>query len=487
MSRQVRSALVALGMGSVLQRIAQLIAAVLIAQELGAVGMGSYALGISAGTILALLCGAGFRSVVAREVVADPTSARDWISAAIRVRLLAGGALFALYAVAVWSLSPAPLFWLLCGAGVFPLAFDLKGLADTASRAPLEVVLESVAGWLHLGLVVAVTMLATSHTLEWLAGAYLASRTVYALAVWVRMNSFQSSGLRPGFWKLVVGAGAVSATQTAFEVVCLCDVILVTALAGREAAGLYAVAQRIVVAASLPAVQLARLLVPHLNHSAKSGDSSRTLETALRASAYATLPLAAGGWAVAAPLCGVFGEEFQGAGWTLRWLLFASVLLGVGSQIGNTLFALHLTRRYMTSLWAGVAVQVAASFLLIPGLGDKGSALATCISYSTTVFACTMFLRPRLHFRVLQPLVPAVALSGLVGLAAWLPGEELWLQLGLGGGVFALGIWWLELRRGWSRFGDGLSRASGLHASPAQCDLDASPTQPGLDNSPVRR
>ena len=274
MSRHVRSALVALTMGSVLQRIAQLLAAVVIARELGASGMGSYALGLSAATILSLLCGAGIRSVVAREAVGSPECAGDWIRAAIRLRLLGGAVLFSVYAVAAVLLTQSPWFWLLCGASVFPLAFDLKGLADSASRTPLEVVLESIASWLHLGLVAAVVFTAENNHLEWLAGAFLTSRMVYALAARTRLASFPTTGFRPSLRKMVVSAGAVSVTQTVFETLCHCDVLVITVLAGTEIAGLYAVALRIFVAVSFPAVQLARLLVPHLNHSARSGDEA---------------------------------------------------------------------------------------------------------------------------------------------------------------------------------------------------------------------
>lgn len=472
MSRHVRSALVALTMGSVLQRIAQLLAAVVIARELGPAGMGSYALGLSAAAILSLLCGAGIRSVVAREAVASPEGAGDWIRAAIRLRLLGGAVLFSVYAVAAVLLTQSPWFWLLCGASVFPLAFDLKGLADSASRTPLEVVLESIASWLHLGLVAAVVFTAENNHLEWLAGAFLTSRVVYALAARARLASFPTTGFRPSLRKMVVSAGAVSVTQTVFEALCHCDVLVITVLTGTEIAGLYAVALRIFVAVSFPAVQLARLLVPHLNHSARSGDSSRTLETALRASAYVTLPLAVGGWLVAESLCGLFGAEFAAAGWTLRWLLCACVLLGVGSQVGNTLFALRHTARYMASLWLGGAALGTAWLALVPTLGATGSALGTCIAYATVILACFWFLRPHLHFRILQPLRPPLLLAVVVGLAAWLPGERVLAQLGLGAAAFGLGIWWLELRRGWSRLGEGLSQASGLGASPAAMTAD---------------
>ena len=183
-------------------------------------------------------------------------------------------------------------------------------------------------------------------------------------------------------------------------------------------------------------------------------------------SAYVTLPLAVGGWVVAEPLCGLFGEEFRAAGWTLRWLLCACVLLGVGSQVGNTLFALRHTTRYMASLWLGGIALASAWLTLVPSLGAEGSALGTCIAYAAVILACWWFLRPHLHFRILQPLLPPVLLAAMVGLAAWLPGERVLAQLGSGAASFGLGIWWLELRRGWFRFGEGLSRASGLGATP---------------------
>src|SRR5712671_2348783 len=142
MATRVRGTLFTLGAGALLQRLAQLLSMLCIARTLGTAATGVYALGMAAGTLLAVLAGAGIRNFVARQIVREPATAGDWVRSAVRARLLLGLALLAPFALATTIASARPLFWCLCGLQVVPLALDLKGLLDALARTRREVLIE---------------------------------------------------------------------------------------------------------------------------------------------------------------------------------------------------------------------------------------------------------------------------------------------------------------------------------------------------------
>jgi O-antigen/teichoic acid export membrane protein len=261
------------------------------------------------------------------------------------------------------------------------------------------------------------------------------------------------------------GVHALSLAQVCNQALFSSDVLLLGALGRPEAAGLYHAAQRIAIAAEIPLALLARAIQPHLASAASGGDARGALERVLRASAFLVLPVAAGGWIVAEPLLArLFGARFADAGWTLRWLLLASVAIHVGSRYGNLLFARREHRPYLLTIALGMSTNLVLSLLWIPRYGAAGTALATAIGANAAALCAALVLYRSLPYAVVAPYPRPILLAALVaGATALVPAELGALtRVGVGGAVFAVGLWWLELRRGVRQIGAGLVRASGF-------------------------
>ena len=465
----MRASLAVLAGGAALSRITSIVAALLLAARLGPEGFGDYSASVQWGAVLGFLVHGGVQAVAQREALADPGNAGAWLRASITVRLGISIVTFAVYAALVPFLPGDPQLLWLAGALVVTAAFDLKGLADAVGRTRLEVTLESVAGVFHLAVIGA--LVATDRiTPVWVLGSFLAARVVYVAGVALNLRNLGPVRERPPLRSLLFASGGVLGVAFVAERVTLASSLLVVRwLAGPAAAGLYAAAEKIALAAGVPTTLVLRTLSPHLQHAVAHGDPRGTLERTLRAAAYVALPLAAGGWVVAGPLLGrMFGPDYMDAAWTLRWMLLAWAVASVGWRCAEVLFASRRVRAYVTPVFASITVNWTVTLLLVPTFGAAGSTFGSACAQFTGVPLAWAFLRKTLRFDTLRPILPGAATAAVTAAAAWaVPASwGAFAQVAGGAAAFAAALWAFELRRGWREIGRGIERASGFRGVP---------------------
>ncbi|HEX5052921.1 MAG TPA: oligosaccharide flippase family protein [Planctomycetota bacterium] len=462
MSRHVQRTLTALGAGAILQRGALLAVSVVLGHALGPAGFGRYALATALGTTIAALAGTGIRSVTSRAIAREPLAAGGWIRAAVRLRLLATALLLPFAFAAIGGLADDPWPWWLGALLAVPLAWDQKGLLDAAARTAREVLQDLVATAVHvLGILGLLALGVTDLTT--LVAAQLAGRAVYAVGAELTMRSLPGFAAPPSARAILPHAFVPTVTQTLAGLAQNGDVWLVRWFGGEAAAGLYAVAVRVATTAALPAAQLARLLQPHNDRAAATTAAAGTAVRSLRATAYAILPIAAGGAVVAEPLCALFGREFGATAPALRTLLAATVLQQFGWIQAQVLFAHMRMRAWAVSLWAGTAAQVAAIALLTPRFGATGAAAGALCGYGLHLAAATTAVNRRLPIAMLRALLPGGAIAAATASAALLATPwHLVAQLAAGGAALATCLYFVELRHTWRHLGAGLSGASGF-------------------------
>lgn len=468
MKHSVRSTLLTLGAGVLVQRVLQLVAFIIVGRTLGVAGLGIYAEGMAVAAMLTVLAGAGVRNLVARAISRQPKAARALVGHAVYMRLLIG-LMLAIVAMAIGFItSVRPWFWLLCAMHVVPAAFDLKNLVDAAGRTRSEVLLDSAAAVLQLGLISAWALFDYQH-LEVLAGISLACRSLYAIGAIMQIRRLPLEE-QPEQQPLAVTA--VGAGQTAHELLAIGDVALLALVCGDAAAGYYAVAIRFAAAALLPSTQLARLLLPHLLHADQKGDSSKTFATAMRATLWLTAPICAGGLVVADQLCALSGPEFAMSGHVLRLLLFAGICQHVGWQCSHSLLAQKRDLSYANGLGWPAVLHATALFALVAVPNLDAAMLATLAATAAAV-AQGIYLTSGLSALHVSPTFlralagPTIAALATAACAAapvtWAePAWQLPLRIAFGATGFAATLWLLELRGRLTQVGDGLATASGF-------------------------
>jgi O-antigen/teichoic acid export membrane protein len=461
----VRSTLLALGLGVLWQRLLQLVTFAIIGRQLAVEGLGYYASGLAAAAALAVLAGAGVRNVLARAIAQAPAAATALWQEAVRQRWRRGLWLLWPALAIVWIWSSQPWFYTLCLLQVLPAACDGKHLLDAAGQARREVALESATATLHLLLVM--VWAAVGGSLAWLAASALATRLCYAVAILALLpRNSTATTAQPA---APPAAPLLTLGQTAHELLATGDVWLVALGFGPAAAGCYALASRLATAALLPSAQLARLLLPHLLRAEHQGHPARTLALALRATGFAAVPVVAGGWVMAAPLCAFFGAEFAAAAMPLRLLLLALLLQHLGWQASHALLAAQRDRSFALGLLLPALLQCCLLGLSASLGGDAVAASAAAmLAMLVYLLAACWPMRRELRWSLLQPLWPIALVAATTAMAAALPAglldgpARLWWQLAAGGSGFALALYATELRGRLAGVGSGLARASGL-------------------------
>lgn len=461
MSRHVRHTLLALGAGTVTQRMLVLLLNVWLMRHLGIAGFGEFAFGTQMAALAALLADSGVRLLTAREIAADRQHGVACLRASLAIRLRRALLVTAAFAGGVGLCSTSPTFLLVCAALIPLSTFDMKQLADALGRAGVEVRFETTATCAYVALTALV--LACDGGLAALAAALLASRGLYAILAWRWLTGLTGVAAAPAAWNLR-HAGALGAAQLGFELVFSSQVVVLRALLGADAAGSMAAAQRIVLAVETPVRLLARLLLPHLMHASRHGDAGATLERAVRASAHMVLPLAAGGFVVAEPLLALLsGPTYVAAAWALRWQLVASVVVGTMSHYGQALVAHGRVRPYLTAVAVGIALDVGLTLATVWSFGATGAAFAAAVALATAAFICLAALRRAVPLSALRPWrLPALHALLVAAAAGGAASGGVTVQLGAGALAFALGLFWLELRGRTRQVGAGLQRSSGF-------------------------
>jgi O-antigen/teichoic acid export membrane protein len=459
--------LAALGIGLLAQRLAQLLALLLVARTLGAEATGRSAQGLALGAMLAVAASAGLRNEVARGLARDHEAPGAWLRSAVGARLLRSAWLLLATCVAAFVWSNTPWFWIVSAAACLPAALDLKQLGDVVARTRGEVRIETASSWFYLA-GTGVWIASGGRDVTVLALLYLLSRTCYAVFATRTILALPTGATAPTARELLRRSRSLAPAQVLGELTIGLDVCLVGLLGGDAVSGLYAIGSRIAGAAGMPTAQLTRIFFAHQVHAAARGDSVRASRVALRATALVLLPMLAGGVVLAPRLCGLFGVQFVAAADALRWLLLAVAAQHCAWQAHQALLAHGRDVAYGRVLWLPSLVHASALALLTPACGATGAAFATALS-QLCFLGMALLLLGRATVLPLTWLRGPIALAGATGIAtaaleALSNGNQgaisLALSLSAGGITFAAGIWHLEWRKRWHKIGAGLVEAS---------------------------
>ncbi|MDD2943575.1 MAG: oligosaccharide flippase family protein [bacterium] len=369
---------------------------VLLARLWGPHDFGMFSFVFSVSALLALIVDFGFASYILRELGAEPRSAVRLIKNAFWAKL----SLLLIFVLAATGL------WAFLGTSVLPLELALPLLLAAAALSFADFF---VAPLRALGRYDAETGIVTSTnalqfviagSVAWSGGspttvawAFVASRMFYlALAIHVLYRVIPSLSLggidadapRQTF-KRVWSYGIDGALTTAWGQL---DVIVVRALYGTQAVGIYAAGQKIIQGVSALAPVVGNVMIPKLASQAKSCDPRFQRTAFLTAGAMLGI-----GSLFAAPMLAMpeqissflFGNKFQGLGQLLP--LFALILglkyLAAGSGIVITSAGLQ-AKRVITQFVAMTVFAALITLVFHKGLDIKFFLMAYVFSMLVT-------------------------------------------------------------------------------------------------------
>ena len=289
-----------------------------------------------------------------------------------------------------------------------------------------------------LRLVAVTSAIAAGLSIQWIAAAWAAALLPVAIAAGLVLRrqlralpSASSSVLAPeAFWRFALPRGASTVIERALD---WAGVLVVLAVAGPVAGGVYAVVNRCVGAGAM-IDQAARVVVgPRISRALALDD--RAAASALFTDV--TRALVAVGWpfylllAVFAPaVLGLFGPAFVAGAPAMRLVALAMMLATSAGMVQSVLLMGGRSRWQLRNRAIQLAVLLTATIVLVPRLGLLGAAIAwvAAIAVDTALAATQVALRMGIHGSLRAIAAPALLALAVVGggaaLAAQLLGQS---------------------------------------------------------------
>jgi PST family polysaccharide transporter len=374
-----------------------------VARHLGPELFGSLSYALALVALFQAIGKLGLDTIVVRDLARADAAAAEILGTTLRLRLLAGAALWAISILAAYVLNVAqPTIVLLVGivgCGALFQAVDTIDLwFQSRHESRKTVVPKLIAHLLTNGLrVVAIVLNATIEVFAILVAAELAAGALLLFLSYRRSGTSMSwkwsaaraAGLLAESWPLLLSGVAIMIYSRI-------DHVVLGHLRGPEDLGIYAAALTIAEAWNFIPMLVAISVAPALSRLRSLDPAQYQLRFTqlLRIVGVSTLLVAvitaiASPWLVAI----LFGDPYSRAVDVLRVAVFALPFLSLG-----VLTSLWLTNERMTKVALGRAafgaiVKIATTVLLVPYYGAMGAAIATVITQFCAAVLYHAFLR----------------------------------------------------------------------------------------------
>lgn len=373
-----------------------------LVRALGPSGYGIFALALSIGALVGSPSDFGVSSSAARFIAErkdSPDSIGRILAEALRLKLLTTSAACALLAATAAPIAAAfgtpELTWPLRAVALATLGQSfmvLYGAAFVAlGRIPRylrlvtgESAVEASASVTLVVLLGGSTAAAFGRAIGYVSGAVIAFTLCQRLFGWniVRIRARGGADRR----SLTVYAGALFVVETAFTLLAQVDVLLVGALLGAGAAGIYQAPLRVVTLLHYPGLAVAMSVAPRTAAGERRRLGITTFRSALRWLAILQGALLAPIVVWAEPIVHVLlGSGFGGSAPVLRALAPFVYFSGLAPLVSTTANYVGEARRRVPVALLSMLLTVAGCLLLIPRVGVVGGAIAADATYALYV------------------------------------------------------------------------------------------------------
>jgi O-antigen/teichoic acid export membrane protein len=392
----------ALSVAEGLGQLANFVFVISFARTFGATQMAYYSVAMAAGAIAALFMTLGTQNLLVREFSRDPTRVSEWLGVLLPVQgLLALLAWLVATAVTVLLVGDHRAVMVALAICAYQILLRLAGVLNTplvASEKMVRISAANVASrvfTLVLGLV-AIHNGAGPELVAWtfVVGAAIS----FTVAWWQNFTRFGQPAFR---WAPREASDLFRLSAPFFGIAAFAAiyargaVMVLSAIATPQAVGLYAAADRLMVAVALVPMMLGSAVYPALTRvAARSRVEVRALcGRSVSLMVLITLPLAVVFALFAHRLIAVlFGPLYLGAAPALQILTWTLPIVGVQSLLGSQLVAVNQQHALARARLSGLTLFVLLAPLLIWKFGFRGAAVAVLVSDTALLFTYLMVL-----------------------------------------------------------------------------------------------
>jgi O-antigen/teichoic acid export membrane protein len=366
-----------------------------VARQLGAGGLGKYAVVLAFVTVFQVITELGLSRLVIREL-ARRREPQRYFYGAVAMQVIGAVVAYGLLAAAVQLLgykqdTGRALY--IAGLSLFPYAVTSACQACFQAMERMELIAAVETAGAAGQLALAVGLLSTGHGVVALGGVIVAGEALVALLclfVAFRLGFLLPVRFSPAFsWQLARAAPPFFLLAVSVVIYSRLDIIMISQFMGERAAGVYSAAYLIVRALSLGVTAYSDALYPALSRLHTDTSMRERLELAgrkaLQYGLVLILPAAAGTAALAPALIHLLyrDQQYTGAVLVLRLVVWETVPFLVNAVLSRLLIASNLQRLSAQVALIKLAVSVVYYAVLIPLFGLPGAAVATVLATAT--------------------------------------------------------------------------------------------------------
>ena len=403
---------------------AGLVAALLVARDGGPQELGVYQLALNIGGLVSFLIGFGLPNLITREVARDHNATRPWLESALLASLTSG---------VVLTCATGSLWWAVGGGAQLGWAVVLAVAATTADACARQVFaafwgwermhLETIATWAQETLFLALTVLALQRgggAVGVMAG-YLASRALGAVVGWLLACWMTGATVRPALRPVLLGSIMRRSVPFAFDdllsmAYIRIDTVLLGAMKGTYAVGLYQAGTNIVLNFNVLARMINSTMLARMSRSFSAGSAElgRLRDVSLRLLAAVGIPAAAGAIVLAEPIVRLlYGPGFGEAVLCFQVLALVIPVRMVGHTLGTTLTSVDAQTPRTWAVAVAAIGNVALNLALVPRWSYLGSAWATVGTEFGLLVAYAVMSRRRVGASALLRSIPVPLIASV--------------------------------------------------------------------------
>ncbi|MEO0080205.1 MAG: flippase, partial [candidate division WOR-3 bacterium] len=419
--RRVAANTLSLAIADIANKLLMFLFYMVAARHLGVEKFGVLSFALAFVTMLAIFTDLGLGAVAAREIARDPGVARQYVTNAVGIKLVAAliviGMIVFLVNVLRYPAATIRVVYI-CSLFVFESAFVAYGGYVFQGFQRME--FTALTRLLQTGVLVGGALLlargaAMAERYAWLyAGAGLLAALFVALVIatkFVRLGvSFDLSQ-----WKGQLRAALSIGIANVFVVFYYWNgTALLSKLAGERAVGEFNAAFRLAMGLTFAAIAFSGALYPVMSKLfiEEKERLSQTVEQAIKLIMVILLPIGVLGTTLADPIMRLlYGTEFVSSTPVFRILVWWTFCAGFNSLLSNLSMAVNRSRNMTIQTALALAINLVLNGLLISKLGALGAAISIVAAEGVSVIFYLTLLR-----RVAGP-VHFGRLAGLVGRA----------------------------------------------------------------------
>jgi O-antigen/teichoic acid export membrane protein len=378
-----------------------------------------------------LLASPGFSTYALREAARNNDRVSFLVKHVLGARVVFAAGAYALLAVFTLFFAPhdgqTRLLIMLSGFAFVAGSLDTQWIFAARSRMSMIAVQGALAQLAYAGLILA--LVRGSGDAWIIPAATLVSLGLSTLFIWLparREYHIPLPEISPQAWGMFLPICLVMGFSSLMSMIYdQIDVIMLKYFRADAELGTYVASYGLMTMAMSFLPILSRVFLPLLSetavrdHNGKSHNAEtwnaevgnaekRYLRWLGNATVGLALPIAAGGFILAAPLTQfVFGSQYSGSGTLFRWLTLTIVTATAASYCGAQLIPNGREKKYFVAVLAGAFSNVVLNLLFIPKYGALAAAFTTAISQGVVALMNYYFVRDLTK----PPLLTAVAIS----------------------------------------------------------------------------